>query len=95
MTLRLALPTIDVFVRPFRPTLLNQLRLEVSLDARLRPKEKDQQTAMVQENRGRNCRGRVVDHLYLRVVFYPSQTQESSLVLWIEFIRHQRLEGSA
>jgi hypothetical protein len=47
MTLRLALPALNVFVRPFRPTLLNQLRPEASLNTRLRPKEKDHKTAMV------------------------------------------------
>jgi len=36
MTLRLALPALDVFVRPFRPTILYQLRLEALLDTRLR-----------------------------------------------------------
>jgi len=46
MTLRLALPALNVFVRPFRPTLLNQPRPEASLNTRLRPKKERRRVAI-------------------------------------------------
>jgi hypothetical protein len=45
---------LDIFAKPFRPTLVNQLLSEGSLDARLRPKEKTTNSYGI-GNKGCNC----------------------------------------